>query len=159
MPSQTAAILLGKGDGTFTRPASPATGNQPNGLAIGDFNGDGKANLAITGFCGAPGIQMFILDGLGDGDFSSVTPAPSRYSLPAEAIPEIAACDLNGDGIPDVIGQQQDRVLVFLTNRAQIATLAGLVLSTGKLAAAAWKPRGHHAKRMRSREIPGTLIG
>jgi hypothetical protein len=42
-------ILLGNGDGTFTTgPAFPLTGQNVNNAAIGDFNGDGNADMAIS---------------------------------------------------------------------------------------------------------------
>ena len=47
----TVTILLGNGDGTFTATAvSPATGNAPVSVAVGDFNGDGKADLAVANY-------------------------------------------------------------------------------------------------------------
>src|SRR6266849_1744029 len=46
-PSNTVMVFLGNGDGTF-RPASQLTvGNGPAGVAVGDFNGDGKLDLAV----------------------------------------------------------------------------------------------------------------
>ena len=40
-------VLLGNGDGTFTPAASPSTGNS-TAIAVGDFNGDGKPDLAVA---------------------------------------------------------------------------------------------------------------
>lgn len=39
-------LFLGKGDGTFTGPQDYLVGAQTNSLAIGDFNGDGAADVA-----------------------------------------------------------------------------------------------------------------
>ena len=45
--ANTVSVLLGNGDGTFQARQAFATGspanNVPNSVAIGDFNGDGKA--------------------------------------------------------------------------------------------------------------------
>ncbi len=41
-------ILYGNGDGTFQAPAQYSPFQLPGGLAVGDFNGDGLADLAVT---------------------------------------------------------------------------------------------------------------
>jgi hypothetical protein len=51
----SASILLGNGDGTFQSPAAAfATGPNPIGLAVADFNGDGKTDLAVLAQAGSP---------------------------------------------------------------------------------------------------------
>ena len=46
----TQSILLGNGDGTFQPQLTFKTGNFPYGEAVGDFNGDGYPDLAISNF-------------------------------------------------------------------------------------------------------------
>ena len=48
----TVSVLLGKGDGTFRSQVTYATGSYPFGVTLGDFNGDGKTDLAIPNFVG-----------------------------------------------------------------------------------------------------------
>jgi hypothetical protein len=40
------SVLLGNGDGTFQQNTDYATGLGPDGIAVGDFNGDGRLDLA-----------------------------------------------------------------------------------------------------------------
>lgn len=88
-------ILLGNGDGTFTAgPAFPLVGQNVNNAVAADFNGDGKADLAIS----LPDAnQVQVLLGNGDGTF---TPMPA---IAAPGVFVIATADFNGDGKPDLV--------------------------------------------------------
>jgi hypothetical protein len=93
-------VLLGKGDGTF-QPAVPyVTIPGASSVAIGDFNGDSKADLAVAGIAdsnfGSPlgGISVFL--GKGDGTFRS------QQTVGRDAIGVFVA-DLNRDGKADLI--------------------------------------------------------
>jgi hypothetical protein len=59
----TASVLLNKGDGTFLPEVGYGVAGKLQAVAAGDFNGDGKADIAVAG---APGI-LTILAGNGDG--------------------------------------------------------------------------------------------
>jgi hypothetical protein len=50
--SYTVSILPGNGDGTFQPQSGFAAGAEPISLAAGDFNGNGKADLAVAGKSG-----------------------------------------------------------------------------------------------------------
>lgn len=68
-------ILLGNGDGTFTEAAgSPITvGTGPISIAVGDFNGNLKNDLAVANH-GSDNVSIFL--GNGDGTFTEATGSP-----------------------------------------------------------------------------------
>jgi hypothetical protein len=92
------SILLGNGDGTFSVPISIPVGADnphPIGLVAADWNRDGLLDLAVT----LPG-QLLVLLGRGDGTFQVST----AHSVLATNFDKPVVADLNGDGIPDLIG-------------------------------------------------------
>jgi len=42
------SVLLGNGDGTFQPAQNFGAGSGPSSVAVGDFNGDGKLDLAVA---------------------------------------------------------------------------------------------------------------
>jgi hypothetical protein len=95
MGPYTVTVLLGNGDGTFTAAPSPETGNQPSSIAIGDFNRDGIADLAVTN---TQDDTVTILIGKGDGTFRAMPNSPATGTNPEG----IVAGDFNGDNLLDL---------------------------------------------------------
>ena len=121
------SVLLGKGDGTFTAAAgSPITvGFSPDASALGDFNGDGKADLVVTN---DNDDTLSILLGDGAGGFTQAAASPINLSVATPdqsgAHPEAAAAaDFNGDGLSDFfVGNLPAEAFVFVSQLTQSAT-------------------------------------
>ena len=95
------SVFLGIGDGTFTAASLPDTGFSPYGIAVGDFNGDGKLDMAVVNQCGNTGDcaagSISVLVGNGDGTFTlAASPAVGRYAS------RLAVGDFNRDGLLDI---------------------------------------------------------
>lgn len=106
-PCGDLAVLLGNGDGTFQPAVNYNAGAQPLSIAVGDFNLDGKLDLAVANVSSQ---NISILLGNGDGTFQSAV----SYSTSDDAF-AIAVADLNGDGKPDLIVESAS-LIVFLGN-------------------------------------------
>jgi len=97
--SNSVSVLLGNGRGGFTAaPGSPFVVDfGPEGIAVGDFNGDGKPDLAILTYQG--GNHVSVLLGDGSGGFINAPGAPFNVGIGDVSI---AVGDFNGDGNLDL---------------------------------------------------------
>jgi hypothetical protein len=89
----TVSVLLGNGDGTFQPHVDYGAGLMPGSVAVGDFRGNGKLDLAASN---AGSSSVSILLGNGDGTFRS------QVSYLAGSAGQIAIGDFNQDGKLDL---------------------------------------------------------
>ena len=89
-----AFVLLGNGDGTFQSPKQYGPGRTSIGLAVADFNADGKLDVAISN---QDANSFSILLGNGDGTLQN----PIDFPIGSSPL-SIVAWDFNGDGKVDL---------------------------------------------------------
>jgi hypothetical protein len=104
----TLYILLGNGDGTFSPYGNGITLPFYSGLVeTGDFNGDGKLDVAIAPQTSTGGVYVFL--GNGDGTFQN-----ALISNVGTLSTFGGVGDFNGDGKLDLIGVLTNNQLAFI---------------------------------------------
>lgn len=96
--SGVVSVLRGNGDGTFLPAVTYSTGPNAARLAMGDFNNDAIADLAVSTDQGAA-----VLLGNGDGSFQS----PVLYGIGIGGAVLVAG-DFSQDGLHDLAGVKSD---------------------------------------------------
>lgn len=135
--------FLGHGDGTFSPVSSTSPlGMGPGSIAVGDLNGDGKLDLAISNFGQSsilgnfPGNTVSILLGNGDGTFTAAAGSPVTVGNTPTAV---VLADFNGDGRLDlaVANSTDQSVSILAGNGDGTFTTVSSVPATNAFALAA----------------------
>jgi hypothetical protein len=107
------SVLPGNGDGTFQNTLTVNTGPSPVFLVTGDFNGDGKADLAYGSYAsGQVNGSMNVLLGNGDGSFQT----GAAYQVAGAGSPFLVSGDFNEDGFVDMAALGAGEVQLFPGN-------------------------------------------
>jgi FG-GAP-like repeat/Abnormal spindle-like microcephaly-assoc'd, ASPM-SPD-2-Hydin len=122
--ANTISVLLGNGDGTFQPQTAYPTALGAQFLLVGDFNRDGKLDLAtgnnsdidLNNYNGLPTVSVFL--GNGDGTFQSHVDYPIGNNV--TTISAMVAGDFNGDGNLDLACMSYDA-----KNVAELSVLLG----------------------------------
>jgi FG-GAP-like repeat/Dockerin type I domain/FG-GAP repeat len=109
-------VLLGNGSGGFTAAPNspfPLTGT-PVAIAVGDFNADGNADLAVANL---NANNVAVLLGNGQGGFTAAAGSPFATGTNPDFV---SIGDFNNDGIQDlaISNLNSNNVTVFLGNGA-----------------------------------------
>ncbi len=109
-PSNKVSVRLGNGNGTFQSPVTYTVGSGPRTLAIADFNGDNKIDVAVSN-SGDDSLTVSLLLGNGDGTLQAAVP------VNVGGRPQgLVTGDLNGDGKPDLVAADTNSIIVLINN-------------------------------------------
>jgi hypothetical protein len=131
--SRNVTILLGDGKGGFREAkGSPFTaGHSLNDIAIGDFDGDGKPDLA---FANHEQKSLTVLSGDGQGSFRPATSSPVTVTSNPHTH-GVAAGDFNGDRKLDLVTESwgENKVTVVAGDGYGNFSSPGVQFAVGKM--------------------------
>jgi hypothetical protein len=111
--SDSIAVLLGNGDGTFQPHQLHEVGGSPSDIATGDLITNGSLDLVVANFCCLGDDRLSVLYGSGDGTFMPAMDVPTGWGATS-----VDLGDIDGDGWVDaVVGFHfEESIAVHLNN-------------------------------------------
>lgn len=97
------SVLLNNGNGTFEPAVEYGVGSGPDGIAIGDLNGDNSLDLVVSSDTGT--IVSLMNDGMG------VFEETGRFE-PGGQLSSVLLADMNGNGLLDLLVANTGRFIV-----------------------------------------------
>jgi hypothetical protein len=120
----TAALSSSAAAWGYLPPVTAASPGQPNNLTIGDFNGDGRPDVAVTNST-ASTVSVYLSNG--DGTVQEA----ATYAVGVHPS-GIVSVDLNDDGVPDLaVTNQGSNTLSVLLGNANGTFQAQQTIATG----------------------------
>jgi hypothetical protein len=110
--SAQVTVLIGRGDGTFAGHVNQKIPNDPSSLVVGDFNDDGKPDMAVTDSANPGSVSLLLNEGSGHPFLVKTDKAISRAYWDLTG-------DFNNDGYLDLV------VFDFTSTGTALSTLLG----------------------------------
>jgi uncharacterized repeat protein (TIGR01451 family) len=107
----TVSVLLGNGNGTFQTALTQAAAAEPSSIVVGDFNGDGYPDVAVSSAYG-----VYVLLGKGDGTFQNAVAYGAPPNGSYDYYTSLAVSDFNGDGKLDLLALSSGNIVLFAGN-------------------------------------------
>jgi hypothetical protein len=135
--ASSVSVLLGNGRGGFSLaggtniPVPPS----PFGIAVADFNGDHYPDIAIVHYSGQAsdpsrnGLSVLLGDGRGSFALAKGSPFPVGHYPPT-----VAAGDVNGDGIADIVAPNHldNTITIYLGSKTGMKRAEGSPMRVGR---------------------------
>jgi hypothetical protein len=115
-------VLLGQGNANFSNPMMFNV-QGPVGITSGDFDMDGKIDIAVTRYFQADGVVVF--KGTGTGSF-----VPTYTAIAGASTFNIITADFNGDNRPDMATTNlSGNVSIFLNEQLMVSSWPNITCS------------------------------